>query len=281
MKKKIFILSILAIFVSFALLLFEWDISRKYISTFQYYITVPIKISQKLLQDYDSNIPSLKKSASNSIIKATLENLNYQHWQKYIDYIDLSIYKAHVLPKSEGELIVVLNLSKDLAVVSIYTLQNDLYAFSHKIEDILPIQNIQFISVPQSDYNFIITEQLLDERLGAFFEERFIEIFVYSNNTFTSAWKKTKYLNEIYNAQWVNPIESSEKWFQTIEDNQIEFKKNETVKISVSIHKQKRETFKKSVPSYKDFKPILDICTEESFYWNPKYQRFIIAEKIS
>ena len=279
MKKKLSIRYGLIIFICSLLLLSPFLINKKYISAFQFHIHSSKKISQKILQDYYSSNPSVQKDAARFIIECTLENLNYHHWQEYIEYIDLSLYQAHVLPNSGGELIAVLNLSKDLAAIGIYTLQNDTYIFSHKIEELLPVQNLEFISVPHQDYQFIISEQRLDERFGALFEERYLEIFVYQNDSFQSIWKKIKYLNEIYNAQWMDPSESSEKWFQTIEDNQIEFIKNETIKISVSIHKQKREALKKSIPLPKDFKDVLDIRTEEIFYWNPDYQQFIIQKK--
>jgi len=279
-KRKLSIRYGLIIFTASLLLLSPFFINEKYISVFQFHIASK-KITQKILQDYYSSNSSLQKDAARFIIESTLENLNYHHWKEYIEYIDLSLYQAHVLPSSHGELIVVLNLSKDLAVMGIYTLQNDTYVFSHKIEELLPVQNLEFISVPHQDYQFIISEQRLDERLGALFEERHVEIFVYKNGKFQSIWKKIKYLNEIYNAQWMDPKESPEKWFQTIEENQIEFVKNETVKISVSIHQQKRKALKKSIPLPTDFEEVWDIRTEEIFYWNPDYQQFIIQKKTS
>ncbi|QEK12391.1 hypothetical protein FQB35_08380 [Crassaminicella thermophila] len=254
--------------------------NNHYITTFKSYIVSELKISNELLKNYLSDDQNLRKEASKSIILTTLKNLNYEQWIEYIDYINLLLFKSNVLPSNNDELIVALNLSKDLAVVAIYTPINGEYVFTSKIENLLPIQNIRFLQAPGLDYNFIITDQLLDEKLGAFFLEEFIEIFLYLDEDFKSVWKKTKYKDEIYNASWLNPKAPNNEWIKIIENNDIKFKKNNTVNIDVFINRQKFKAFKKIFPIDEDFKLEKEIIAHENYYWSPKYERFIMNEGI-
>lgn len=256
----------------------EFFINKQYIATFRTYVAPEFKISDQLLRNYYSSDLSLHNEASNAIVLTTLKNLNYPQWIDYVDYIDLMLYEANISPKEGNELIVVLNLSKDLAAIAIYTLINSDYVFTNSIENLLPIQNIAFLPVPQAEYHFIVADQLLDERLGAFFIEQFIEIFLYQKDSFKSVWKKTKYMNEIYNAQWLNPSASPSEWIEVIEKNTIKFHEKHHLSISVSMHKQKLQAIKDTFPLKEDFKPLEEIVSTEFFYWSPKHRRFIMNE---
>ncbi|QZY56520.1 hypothetical protein [Crassaminicella profunda] len=278
MIKKIFALLLIILLLFAAFILNEFFNNNQYISTFKTYVVPNLKISNTLLEDYYSTNSNLHKKASESIILTTLKNLNYDQWIEYIDYIDLILYKSNVLPAHEDELIVVLNLSKDTSVIAIYSSINDEYVFTNKIENILPVQNIKFIPVSELGYNLLITDQLLDERLGAFFLEEFIEIFLYTDDNFKSVFKKTKYKDEIYNAKWINPKASPNEWIKIIENNHITFNQKPKLNIQVSISRQKFKTMKKTFPSKEDFKLIEEIITQENYYWNPKYQMFVINE---
>ncbi|WZL74595.1 hypothetical protein QBE52_07855 [Clostridiaceae bacterium 35-E11] len=280
MIKNLFLLFLILLLVFTSLIIQEFLNHKQNIATFKAYTSPSFKISDQLLKNYYSNDTALQDEASKSIVLTTLNNLNFQQWIDYIDYIDILLYQSNISSEENNELIVVLNLSKDLAVIAIYTSLNDEYVFISSIENLLPIQSITFLPIPASSYNFIVTNQLLDERLGGFFIEEFIEIFLYQNNVFKSVWKKTKYMDEIYNAQWINPSESPSKWIEVIERNTIEFHKKPRLSISVSTHKQKLQAIKDTFPLKEDFHPLKALVVNECFYWSPKYQNFIMNEGI-
>lgn len=272
MKKKLLLLLFL---LCSGFTLHTFLSTYQYIPAFKSYITPNLKISNDLLNDYYNN--TFNDEASKSIMVTTLKNLDYKQWLELTDYIQLHVYKSNIIPDEEEELIVALNLSKDLAAIAIYTRIDDQYVFSHGIENLLPIRSIQFLPVKNLGYNLLITDQLLDEKLGAFYLEEFVEIFLYSNKDFKSIFKKTKYLNEIYNAQWIDPNAPSNEWFQIIEDNIIHFDNTDHLSISVSINRRKLKTIKDVVPNEEDFKLIEDVITQENFHWNKTYQNFIMT----
>ncbi|MCT4621168.1 MAG: hypothetical protein N4A62_17490 [Marinisporobacter sp.] len=278
MIKKFFTFLLIILLLFTALTFNQFFNNNQYISTFKTFVVPDLKISNKVLEDYYSTNNIRHKKASESIILTTLKNLKYNQWIEYIDYIDLILYKSDVLPSNGEELIAVLNLSKDTSVIAIYSSVNDEYIFTTKIENVLPIQSIKFLPVPELGYNLLITDQLLDERLGAFFLENFVEIFLYTDGTFKNVFKKTKYKEEIYNAAWINPKDSPDKWIKIMENNNITFDQNQKLSISVSINRQKFETIKKTFPSKEDFKLTEEIITQENYYWTPNYQTFIMKE---
>ncbi|TCO80075.1 hypothetical protein [Marinisporobacter balticus] len=273
-----FLLIILLLFTVLTLNVFFNN--NQYISTFKTYVVPDLKISKDVLNNYYSSDNKLSRKSSEAIILTTLENLKYKQWLEYVDYIQLLVYQSNVLPFNEDELIVVLNLSKDISVIAIYTPINDAYVFTNKIENILPVQDISFLPVPELGYNLIISNQLLDEKLGAFFLEEFIQIFVYLDENFKSIWKKTKYKEEIYNAQWLSPNALANEWLQIIENNTIAFDKSSNLNISVSISRKKFKALKEIFPMKEDFKLVEELVTQENYYWSPKYKRFIMKEGI-
>lgn len=252
--------------------------NSQHISTFKAHVIPELKISNQTIENYYSSNASLSLEAKKSIIISSLKNLKYEHWLNYTDYIDIQLYKQNVLPDCHDELLVVLNLSKDSAVIAIYKYIDNAYIFSNVIENLSPIQNISFLKVPEFEQQIIVTEQLLDERLGGFFIERFLTAFLFAENEFKEVWKKNKYSEEIYNARWVNPNSDPNHWIKVIERNFIEFIEQEKPVIDVSVHREKLEAFKSSMPTHEEFKKIEDVLTRESYYWSPKYLHFVIKE---
>ncbi|MFZ5966491.1 MAG: hypothetical protein ACOYVK_04870 [Bacillota bacterium] len=277
-KRSLVIFLILLILVLFILQdIFFID---KLVSVLSCHVDIPINISQSILSQFYSSDAHEKKEGSKQIIEKTLINLGYDNWLPYLEYIDISIFQSNIMPDNAEELIVALNLSKDQAVIAIYTQTGQEYVYANKIENLLPIQDIQFMKNPETNYNFIITTQLLDERLGGFFIEKFIEIYYFVQDNFQSVWKKNKYSEEIFNLQWQDPTASPNHWRKIIESNMIEFKHTETPSISVNIHRQFLKAIHQGFPSIKDFSLESELRYQEAFHWSPKYNHFIMKEAV-
>ncbi|WP_129596062.1 hypothetical protein [Anaerophilus nitritogenes] len=278
MLKKIITGILLSLLLFLSFIFYQFLYQNQYVSTFKTYVIPNLKISSSVIEEYKNKEESIHKKAKESIILTTLKNLKYEQWIKYIEYMDIHLYEENIMPNGENELIISLNLSKDLSVISIYRLIGNEYVFTNKIENLLPIENIEFIPIKDLGYNLMITHQLLDEKLGAFFVEQFMEIFIYLDDEFKSIFKKNKYLEEIYAAKWIDETAPPDEWIQIIENNQIEIVQNKYPVISVSIHRQKCKAIKSIFPSPSDFKPIETIVTKEVYYYSPKYKNFILGE---
>ncbi len=280
MVKKIFLVFVFCLLLMSIITLNQFFMNLQYISTFKCYVTEQLKIPFSVINDYNSNDNELIKNASKEIILTTLENMGYEHWKEYIDYIELNIYKANVIPDSDKELIVALNMSKDLAAIGVYSAVDGQYIFKTALKDILPIKNITFLKVPEKEISFLVTEQLLDERFGAFFVDQFLEIFLFQSDSFTSVFKKSKYLQEIYKLMWISPDADPDQWIKIVEDNSFSIKQEPTLNIKVSILRKKMAASKYFMPEESEYTTVQEIITEENYYWNPNYSHFVINEGI-
>ncbi|WP_053957594.1 hypothetical protein [Inediibacterium massiliense] len=278
MFKKLITYVLLSVLLFLSFIFYQFLYQNEYVSTFKTYVIPNLKISSSLIDEYKSSEESLHKQAKESIILTTLKNLNYDQWIKYIEYMDINLYEENIIPNDENELIISLNLSKDLSVIAIYRLIGNEYVFTNKVENLVPLESIEFMPIKDLGYNLMITHQLLDERFGAFFVEQFIEIFLYLDDEFKSIFKKTKYSDEIYASKWIDKKAPSDEWIQIIENNQIDIIQKEYPVISVSIHRQKGKAIKNKFPSPSDFKPIESIVTKETYYYSSKYKNFILGE---
>lgn len=272
----IFLLMIGLLFMTFFLDLFFQH--HENIMTFQSYVVSQQKIPKELLKEYYHGEGSIKQKAAKDIMKATLKNLRYPQWLDYMDYIGLMIYESNILPGDALELIVVLNLSKDQSVIGVYRPVASEYIFSSKIENALPIEKLDFIAAPDLGYNFIISHQVIDERLGGFFIERFVKIYLYSGKAWKELWKMTKYSEEIYKLQWQDPKAPENQWIKITENNLIQFHQDPRLHISVEINRKKFTTYKETMPYPNEFKLTDTTRFKEDFYWNPQYGQFILKE---
>lgn len=187
--KKIFSLVFSFIFfISIFAFTYFYPLTSPSVSAWQQHTPKNINnsISRNSLLEYHSNDTDLSFHAKNQIAKIVLDKLEYTHWNDLIEYIDTSIYQEKILPSTTSQLIIVLNLSKDLAVIAIFDKINGEYIFYSKIENLVPISNIFFYTYPSKDYKFMAIKQVLDEKLGAFVFEEFIEIFFYLDDSFVS-----------------------------------------------------------------------------------------------
>jgi len=142
----------------------------------------------------------------------------------------------------------------------------------------LPIQNITFIKMPELNYNSLITDQLLDERLGAFYMEEFIEIFTYVDTNFKSTWKKTKYSDEIFNLEWIDANASPKDWIKIVSQSDMKFTEKIPLTIDVSTHTTKFKAISTKFPSLEDFKIIDQKNEQEQFYWDSKEKNFLLRK---
>ena len=278
--RKTFLVLLLFLLLMSITLLDKFFINRQYIDTFKSFANPEFKISESILEDYYSDDYLVSKNAADTIIHITLKNLGYKQWLEYISYMELKVFRDNIIPDNKDELLIVLNLSKDSAVIAVYTHIGGEYVYMRALEDILPVQNISFIEIPNENTKLLQVEQILDERLGAFFMEQFIEIFSYVDEEFKRVWKKTKVLEEIYNQQWIDPQSRDDQWIKILENNTIDILNENTINIKVIINRKKLTAVKDTVPSENDFTLVEELITEEKYYWNPKYQHFIIFEGI-
>ncbi|MFT9495207.1 hypothetical protein [Anaerosolibacter sp.] len=278
MFKQLRLMLVMLILLMTTFLLQHFFDSHNNVMTFKSYVSPQQKISQTLINHFYSTDENIKNEAKESIIEITLKNLSQHQWLAYREYVDLKLYTANVLPENNLELIVSLNLSKDQAALAIYRLIGDEYIYTSKIENIAPVEKIDFIPIPGLEYDFIVSHQLIDERLGGFFIERFIKIYMYSDSHFKSIWQETKFSEEIYRLRLLNPSAPEDRWMKVTVNNLIRFESNPTLHIILETNQKKFSAFHETFPSASSFKLEDSFRGVETFYWHPTYQHFVIGE---
>ncbi len=270
--------------LAFLLLLFSFSIVTIFFSTeatvktFRHYVSLDYKISLELLNQYMSGEPEEKQQAEVEIITAILKTLEYDSWQDFIEYIEFKHYVEVIKPDSPPQLITVLNLSKDVSVIAIYKLVGDSYVFDDKIEGLVYIDGLEFIALETQSQHAMVIHQTLDEKLGGFFIEKYIEIYYYLENDFKNVWYKTLYYEEIYRDSWVNSQGSEEQWNRVVEETALDFISQEPFKInSISTHSQYQANAKK-FPEPEQFSLTQSDSYQQSYQWSSIYQTFIIGE---
>lgn len=281
MKKKIFFLLITFLITSTMLYYKFESVNFVYTTTFNIANRSKMTITKDLMEDYKSYDESVRKRAEKVIKEVCLNNLGYENWKDYMDYIDINIYKSNILPSSGQELIVNLNLSKDLAVICIFTQEGQNYIFWNKIENLLPIEVIKFVKIPDKDYNFLVVYEINDERLGAYFYEKLIEIYMYKSNQFINIWKKNFYFEEIYKSSWIDERAPGNEWVKNIVHNKIDFIYDDNLKILVSGTRRKYLAFgNNDVPAASSFKLKSTSSYEDVYYWNKEFETFSMSENV-
>lgn len=277
MKSIKFILSFSLILILFFLTSIFFE-SPKSVATFKRYSSPMYKLDKSLIDTLSKDSNSSNGDAEKKLISSVLDIIQYDKWQDFIDYIDVKIYYGNVIPNSYEELILSLNLSKDLGVIVIFEKVNDSYIFHSKIENLAPIENIQLINPPTKNEDLLLVYQVLDEKLGAFFYENFVQIYNYKDSSFNIVWEKTIFFEEIYKENWLNINSSNTEWTMVIEESEIDFDYTNPLKINTLTSLKKYKAHSENIPEKNSFSLNKDTSYNRSYYWDNKYNSFILGE---
>lgn len=237
-------------------------------------------IALDVLEDYYGSNTEKKELARKHIIKTCLNNSDYNHWEEYIDYIDINIHISNITPNNSESLIVSINLSKDLSLICIMNKNIDEYVFYKSIKNLFPINDIRFIQVPNKNYNFLIIYQTLDERLGAYSYEEFFDIYIFKNNDFEKLLKENIFSEEIYRKKWINKDSPSDQWEKVIIRNEVDFITKDTLKIFVSGINNKYIGYSEiKIPDKNMFSLSSSDNYSYTYYWNPEFENFSLFNK--
>jgi hypothetical protein len=248
------------------------------ITVFKQHTDSSFKISKQLIHMYESNDSAEKTKAKKNIIEITLNSLQYEKWKEYKDYIDIHLYIENVLPKETSQLIIALNLSKDLGVVAIFNDASDSYIFHNKIENIAPVDEIKFLSKAPHPHKMLVIHQTIDEKFGSFFYEKFLQIYYYFPQGFKNVWQKTLYYEEIYKEVWIDPSANPDLWNKIVEETVIDYILSEPLKINTLSSFKKYSIHSKEYPENKAFTLTHSDDYKRSYYWSSQYNTFILGE---
>lgn len=282
MKVKNYIFIILLMFFTISLIVFNHYKESKSHNIFSNHIaSFNNVLSKKLIDNFFSGDTHLKDNSTKLIKKIVLQDLGYKNWMDYIGFIEIYLYPADIIYDNTEDLIVWINLSKDQGTMGIYSLHEDKYIYHSKIDNLSYIKNVSSVKIEALNKVFIITEETIDEMMGAFFTDNYFRIFSENNDTFIEVFRQSTDYTAYFFEGWNTPETIEPRWYKINEfaviDNIVVEKNHIEINISKSLLKYEAIN---STTSYlpKDFKLINQISFDTKMIWSEHYGSFIIAE---
>lgn len=238
-------------------------------------------LSKKLVDNYFSEDDNIKESTKNSIKKIVLKDLEYENWLNYMEFIDINLYPFDIIYDNAEDLIISINLSKDQGVIGIYRQYEDRYILANKIKDLTKINNISAIRVEPSKKAFIVTNEILDEMVGAYFTDNYMRVFSEINGNFVEVFRQSVDYSAYYFEKWSDSEIPNPKWYKVTEnsvvDNITVERNNIIINVAKTLSKYEAlNSSNSSIPS--DFKLIEKDSYDVKLVWSDLYSSFIMSE---
>lgn len=218
------------------------------ITTFRRYSSPVYKIDKSLVEDFYKGHPMEQDHLKQEIISSVLDMIEYGKWKDFLDCIQMNMYRYKVLNNESEQLILSLNLSKDIGVAVLFEEVGHGYIFHSKIDDLSPIESIGIIPHPAQDKNLMAIYQKIDESLGSFFRENFVQIYEYTGSTFNLVWEQTISYEEIYKESWIDLQAPDNAWIMVTEDTNMDFDASDPGKVNTTTSFKKYITQSETTP---------------------------------
>lgn len=239
------------------------------------------RLNEVLINDYLSAKGDKKRELEKHIKEIVLRDMELDKWLEYEEYIKVIVYPADIIDDTKKDLIIGLNLSKNLGTIGIYELKEKKYIFRDKIENLATIEKISVKKNSSSDKKFLLVEEFLDERVGAYFIDKYIRMFSKEKDAFEEVFRQSIDYEAYYYEKWLDSETKNPKWFKLKEENIIDYDskidKNPIFLISKDIRKfEGSNSLNSDMPS--EFTEILHENFELKYYFNEEYNRFILSK---
>ncbi len=273
MKSKILcaFICLMVILLSFAY--YQFFQNPESIASFKQYTSPSLKINKKLVTRFLDGDP---EDVKEELISNVLSSLGYKEWQQYLPYIDIILYRENILPHGPAELIIVLNLSKDLSVIAIYESIANEYILTNKLDQLLPVEKIDFIDMGEKNHKLMAVFQTLDERIGAYSYERFVEIYHYNKGSLNNVWNKTLYYEGFYRASWLDSQISQDTCYKIVVVNDMKIIEADPIEIQISGKLEKYLDSNCQNLNSGNFKLLHSSKFENQYHWNSRFNSFLL-----
>ncbi|MBS4534660.1 hypothetical protein GOQ29_03420 [Clostridium sp. D2Q-14] len=240
-------------------------------------IFIPINLTEDIIDDYFSNNTEKKSEAIKQIKEIVLNDLGFKNWTDYSDYMNILIFPEDINKNKITDVIIVLNLSKDSSIIAIYENNKTNYRLKYTIKDLPYIEHVSTINI--NNNFFLVTEEIIDEKLGGYYYDKSITIYNHNNNDFKKVFQESKTYEAYFYEGWDNKDIENAKWFKLAENNLIDIiPKNDSLNINVdkNLKVYNSDESTTSIPS--NFQDIKQKDFLIKYYWSEKFNYFIQKE---
>ena len=239
------------------------------------------ELNEELMDRYLKSKGEEKDQIENHIKTIVIKDMRLDEWSKYLDEIEMTIYNLDIVGNEQDEILISLNLAKSLGALCIYELKSSNYSLINKIEDLTFIEKVKVEKNKKSGKRFLVLDETLDERVGAYFIDRFTRGFVERNCVFEEVFRQSRDYESYYYERWIDPSKESSKWYRLNEKNTIEYNFKDSGEITIDVNRVLKKSeglngTSNTIPE--SFKEVENKDYNIKYSWNEEYNKFIIGK---
>ncbi|HOA79461.1 MAG TPA: hypothetical protein PKK61_00145 [Defluviitaleaceae bacterium] len=237
-------------------------------------------LKAKWINDYIEGIDLI--TSKNKILEIVLKDINYSQWNDKKDSIDLNINKVDLLGDSKEELMMYISFTPKKSIIAVYQEDEEGdYKYLDLVDEFFDIKDIQLISIGSKGKKLIVVREFVDQMLGAFEKGTYIRAYLWENGQFDMVLSLIEDYLAYWNEMWDNPQKLDPLWLKVEEKSTIKWENGPYPVIRVLenqfYYKSKMANIKE-LPKEDDFQLISSKEVLQTYYWNEKYQHFVLAE---
>ena len=237
-----------------------------FLALFIYNLPTQINLNESYIESFNNNEDNY------NLIAKILQDTKEKDWIKYMDYIELEVYK-NIANDKNNTTAFILSLPKKTSLIALYEKQGeDKYIYKSKITNLHPIKNIYYYK------DFLVVEQSIEGEITNPFKNEFIEVFFNTKGGFISVFKKSIFLDKTYKKISLNENDET-TWIRYTENSSIDYLDDKIPKIMAVTSYITYEGKSKSIPDNSVLKEIKNSMQKEVYIWNNSIQKFEILEK--
>lgn len=222
--------------------------------------------------------PAARKAVQD-IVQATLDNTGYSRWEECRHQLDMLVEEADIIPHKGREVLVALSLPPQEGMIACYKRDGLGLEYMGRIPGLLPVTGITILNNACLDSRLIIADQNHDEMLGAFFNARYRDIFLWKDGHFDRVLGLLTGYNSYWNQAW-DGIKEDAHWLWLNQSSQVEYSDNgETIYVRhTQSLLQSMVTDADSIPDNKDFAVRYYRMVKEEYRWSSHWEGYILGE---
>ncbi len=239
------------------------------------------KLDKSLIDKYMSSSGHEKEELEDKIKQKTIKDMELDKWLEYIEYVKLIVYPVDIVDDSKKDLIIGLNLSKNLGAIGIYKLDGENYILEDKIENLTTIEKISVKIDETKSRKFLLVEEFLDERVGAYFTDKFLRVFTNIDDKFEEVFRQSIDYEAYVYEKWIDADKENPKWYKFNENNIIDYDFEIDNNASFSVYQkikklEGQDGSSSEIPT--KFKQVEESEFKTKYYWSEEYKRFIMGK---
>lgn len=214
-----------------------------------------------------------------SLVDKTLDNMGNLRWKRYSADLDVVIEETDFLPYKGSEVLVALSLPPQEAVVACYKRDGGKLKYMGKIPNLLPVSGVSTLENIRLQNRLVVVDQVQDEMLGAFFNARYRDVFLWKDGHFDRVLGLLTHYNAYWNQAW-DGVKEDAHWLWLNQSSDVGYSDSgETVRIEhVQTLLQSTVTDVQSIPAHDDFAVRYFRMVKEEYKWNDDWGLYILGE---